>query len=70
LGSKDFLVLVTAVFCLDVRHEQVDGFTQAMFKTATDGILLYCLSSGAVDSYKFFGAAYDVPSFLTLQRKQ
>ena len=39
-GSKDFVVLEIAVFCLDVWLVYIDGFTETMFKATTDGILL------------------------------
>jgi hypothetical protein len=39
-GSKDFAVLEIAVFCPDVRLKHIDGLTETMFKTTTDGILL------------------------------
>ncbi len=39
-GSKDFAVLKIAVFCPDVRLKHIDGFTETVFKTTTDRILL------------------------------
>ena len=39
-GSKDFAVLEITVFGPDVRLKHIDGFTETMFKTTTDGILL------------------------------
>jgi hypothetical protein len=44
VGSKNFVVLTIAVFCPDVRLEHIDGFTETMFKTTTDGILLLTLA--------------------------
>jgi len=39
-GSEDVAELESAVFCPDVRLKDVDDFTEAMLKAATDGILL------------------------------
>ena len=41
---KDIVVLETAVICPSVGPKQIDGLTETMFKSATDGILLLVLA--------------------------
>src|SRR5580658_11302404 len=43
-GSKHFTKLKIAAFHPDIRLEHIDGFTEAMFKATTDGILLLMFS--------------------------
>jgi len=43
-GSKGVVVLETAVSCLDVRREHIDGITETMLKTTTDRILFLMFS--------------------------